>query len=88
MERYFKSQKMEAGGFTKMGGYWDRKGTTEIDFIVINEITKTVDFAEINKNKSKINIGKLQGNVSKITSDLGILSDYQINYNLWSVEDM
>jgi uncharacterized protein len=88
LERYFKTQKIEVGGFTQIGGYWDRKGTTEIDFIGINEITKTADFAEIKKKKNKINIGKLQGNASKIMSDLDVLNDYQINYNLWSVEDM
>ncbi len=88
LERYFKTKKMEIGGFTNIGGYWDRKGTIEIDFIGVNEIKKTVVFAEIKKNKERLSKGKLQAQVAVLMNDLGVLNDYKINYNLWSIEDM
>ncbi len=88
LERYFKTKKMEEGGFTQIGGYWDRKGLIEIDFIGLNEITKTVELAEIKKNKNKISNEKLQAKGASMFNNLGVLNGYQINYNTWALEDM
>jgi uncharacterized protein len=88
LERYFKAQRMEMGGYTQIGSYWDRKGTVEIDFIGINEITKTAEFVEIKKNKNKISTEKLIGQSTKIVADLGVLSNFNLIFNEWSLEDM
>ena len=33
LERYFKEMYIEAGRYTDIGGFWDRKGENEIDLI-------------------------------------------------------
>lgn len=40
LERYFRSKIIEEKNVTRIGGYWDRKGRTEIDLIAVNEIEK------------------------------------------------
>jgi uncharacterized protein len=88
LERYFMTKMKEIGGFTEIGGYWDRKGLIEIDFIGINELNKTADFVEIKRNKNKIDNNKLEQNTKSIINDLGVLENYQIRNMGWSLEDM
>ena len=43
LERYFRTKARESKKFTQIGGYWNRKGDLEIDFIAINEIEKKMN---------------------------------------------
>jgi AAA+ ATPase superfamily predicted ATPase len=60
LEKYFKTKVMETEAFTNIGGYWDRKGEIEIDFIAVNELEKKIIVAEIKRNKQKIRLSALQ----------------------------
>ena len=40
LERYFRTKLTEEFKFIRIGGYWDKKGETEIALIVVNELEK------------------------------------------------
>jgi AAA+ ATPase superfamily predicted ATPase len=88
LERYFKTKAIESQSFTRIGGFWDRKGELEIDFIAINETEKKMRVAEIKRNKSKIRIPQLQQKMQRVMELYPNLGDYQIRYYGWGLEDM
>ena len=47
LERYFTAQLAETGRYTRLGGWWDRKGENEIDLIAESELDRTATFFEI-----------------------------------------
>ena len=36
LESYFRAKFVEAGTFTRLGSWWDRKGETEIDLVAVS----------------------------------------------------
>jgi len=54
LERYFRTKLTEESRFTRIGGYWDKKGETEIDLIAVNELEKYAEFIEVKRNPSEI----------------------------------
>lgn len=88
LERYFRSQCVEQKRFTRIGGYWDRKGENEIDLIAVNELEKTAEIAEIKRNAEKINLDTLKEKTSRFCSATGELNDYKIELRALSMKDM
>lgn len=88
LEKYFRTKAIEKGAFTSIGGYWDRKGDTEIDFIAVNEIEKELTVAEIKRNKHKISMNKLQQKMGRLFAIYPKLTDYAIHYFAWGLEDV
>ena len=89
LERYFRGKYIEAGQYTDIGGFWDRKGENEIDLIAVNEFDRTIDFAEIKRNPERIDWGllKQKGERFLITCDKK-LREYTVSYKGLSLEDM
>lgn len=88
LERYFRAQYIEKMRYTRIGGYWDRKGENEIDMIAVNELDKTSEIIEIKRNSANINQDKLKekgGHFMKTTGELG---NYKIEYKGLSMTDM
>jgi len=55
--------------FTRIGNYWDRKGTVEIDILIIDDIDKIAYLLEVKRDKKKLTrkvIEKLRLNSTKI----------------------
>ncbi len=88
LERYFKTRFMEEGNITKIGGYWDRKGETEIDLIVVNELEKRALFVEIKRKTENISIEKLVEKSVVFRKATGELKDYNFEFNGYSLSDM
>lgn len=88
LENYFKTLAKESGAFTNMGGYWDRKGEIEIDFIAVNEIERRVKVAEIKRNKQKIRLPGLQHKIGQLVALYPKLSEYEIEYFAWGLDDV
>lgn len=88
LENYFKTQAMETGAFTNIGGYWDRKGEIEMDFIAVNELEKRIEVAEIKRNKQKIRLPALQYKMGQLVALYPKISEYEIEYFAWGLEDM
>ena len=66
LERYFERKLRETGRFTRIGGYWDRKGENEIDIVAINEFTCEGIAVEVKRNELKISMHILAEKVSKL----------------------
>lgn len=88
LERYFRAQYIEQMCYTRIGGYWDKKGENEIDMVAVNELDKTADIIEIKRNAAKINLNKLREKGFHFMKATGELSDYTVNYKSLSMNDM
>jgi len=88
LERYFRTKLTEENRFTRIGGYWDRKGETEIDLIAVNEFEKTAEFIEVKRNASEIRMEKLREKSYVFLGSTGELKDYNIVYRGLSLNDM
>ena len=88
LERYFRTKFIEEKNITMIGGYWDRKGETEIDLITVNEIEKRAEIIEVKRNADNIEFEKLKEKGYYFKRSTGQLKDYQITYRGLSLSDM
>jgi len=88
LEKYFRTKAIESRRFTQIGNYWNRKGTIEIDYIVLNELKKTVVFGEVKRQGKKIDLEKLKGNVALLTNEMNILKNYKKEFIGLSMDDL
>ena len=88
LERYFKTKYMEQNKYTRLGGYWDRKGETEIDLIAIDEINNIAEIIEIKRNADKISLNDLTSKFNAFDKATGELKKYEINILGLSMNDM
>lgn len=56
LERYFKQKFMECTSYTRIGGWWDRKGENELDLVCENEIDGDIDIYEVKADPSRLNL--------------------------------
>ena len=59
LERYFYWKFASEGRYTRMGGWWDRKGENEIDLVCEDEERGILDFYEIKRDASRIDLAAL-----------------------------
>jgi AAA+ ATPase superfamily predicted ATPase len=88
LERYFRTKFIEEKSITKIGGYWDRKGGTEIDLISVNEIEKRAEIIEVKRNADNIDLERLKEKGYHFKRATGQLKDYQITFRGLSMSDM
>jgi len=88
LERYFRTKLIEEENITMIGGYWDRRGETEIDLISVNELKKRAEIIEVKRNSANIEIEKLKEKAYNFKKSTGQLKDYQIVYKGLSLSDM
>jgi AAA+ ATPase superfamily predicted ATPase len=65
--------------FTKIGGYWDRKGEVEIDVVILNEISREAYFLEVKRDAKKLNNSVLE-NLKAQVNKIGELNGYKKRY--------
>ncbi len=53
LERWFRARFLEEGRYTRIGGWWDRKGENEIDLVCENELEETLDFFEVKTDAAR-----------------------------------
>ena len=88
LEKYFRENAQISQAYTSIGNYWDRKGETEIDFIAVNEIEKSIDFAEIKRQKNNISIDKLRQKAAEFLIQNPQFNSYKKEFYAWSLEDI
>ena len=88
LERYFRTLYIEQKRFSRIGGYWNRKGEYEIDMIAVNELNKTAEIIEIKRNAANISLDKLKEKGFYFVKATGELADYKIKYKRLSIRDM
>ena len=59
LEGYFAAKFVEERRYSRLGGWWNRKGEQKIDLICENEFTNELAFYEIKRDKRRINIALL-----------------------------
>ncbi|MDE6450797.1 MAG: ATP-binding protein, partial [Odoribacter sp.] len=60
LERYFKRVLIEQHRYTRIGGWWDRKGENEIDLIAENELNNEATFFEVKRKAGNIHMAALE----------------------------
>ena len=88
LESYFRSKLIESGSFTRLGGWWDRKGENEIDLIAENEIDKRAVFIEIKRQPSRYSESSLKAKVDVFLKSTGRFKDYKVSVKGLSLVDM
>ncbi len=88
LERYFRERFIESKEYSRIGGYWDRKGENEIDLIAINELDKVADISEIKRKRSNIDLDLLANKYDHLCTVVGDLKDYKYKIIGLSMEDM
>jgi uncharacterized protein len=88
LERYFKTKFIEQNKFTRLGGYWDRKGENEIDLLAIDEINKKAEIIEIKRNADNISIIALKSKFGAFEKATGELKGFEIQILGLSMNNM
>lgn len=88
LERYFRQKAKESGKYTTIGNFWDRKGTNEIDIVLLNEIEKTLQIGEIKRKANNISTKALIDKANYFMSIHGELQNYHLDLRELSLEDM
>ncbi len=60
LERYFQWKFIGEGCYTRLGGWWDRKGENEIDLVGEDEANGTLDFYEVKHGADRLDLGALK----------------------------
>ena len=59
LEAYFRHKIAETGKWTRLGGWWDRKGENEIDILLENELTGEHSVCEVKREGRRASAGEL-----------------------------
>ena len=85
LERYFRQQYLEEGQWTNVGGWWDVRGTNEIDLVAVDDVSKRICIAEVKMQKARISLPLLEEKASRLKPHF---KRYAVEYRALSVEDM
>lgn len=88
LERYFRDEMIAEGRYTRIGGWWDRKGENEIDLIGMDELEHTIDFYEVKRQRKEYDEDALRCKADKFLTLHPELGGYQIAVHGLSMEDM
>lgn len=88
LERYFQWKFVEDTEYTKIGGWWDRKGENEIDLVCADEIAKKLDFYEVKTDESRIDLKALKKKTAAFFAKNPELSKYAVSFKGISKADM
>lgn len=88
LERYFRAKLAEHEEYTRIGGWWDRKGENEIDIVAENEIEKRVTFFEVKRREKNIDLSILRSKVDAFMKTTHQFKNYNISFHGLCIEDM
>lgn len=88
LERYFERKLRETGRYTRIGGYWDRKGENEIDLIAVNEIEGTAEVYEVKMQSKRYDSTALNTKIEHLLQNCPELRGMKITQGVLSLEDM
>ncbi|MCF2738008.1 ATP-binding protein [Bacteroides caecigallinarum] len=88
LERYFRRVLINRQAYTRIGGWWDRKGENEIDIVAENELDNQATFFEVKREAGNIDIEVLKQKASAFLRATGELKGYDISYKGLSMDDM
>ena len=88
LERYFIWKFMSEGRYTRMGGWWDRKGENEIDIVCEDEADGTLDFYEVKRDPRRIDLKALERKAEAFFARNPDLKSRRIGFKGLSLGDM
>lgn len=88
LERYFRQVLIEQRAYTRIGGWWNRKGENEIDIVAENELENTATFFEVKRKPENIDLDKLMAKAEVFLRATGQFKGYGIEYKALSLLDM
>lgn len=88
LERYFRRVLVETKSYTRIGGWWDRKGENEIDIIAENELDDTAAFFEVKRNAANFSRPRLEEKAGAFLRATGEFKGYSLTYTGLSLADM
>lgn len=88
LERYFLEVLKESGEYTRIGGWWDRKGENEIDIIAEDEISQSANFFEVKRQQRRIELDVLEEKKIKFLAATKQFKGYSISCKGLSMDDM
>lgn len=88
LERYFRDKLQETGDFTRIGGWWDRKGFNEIDIVASDDLEKEVSFFEVKRNVEKYRKEELLAKVNSFLQINSELEQFHRTIGCLSMDDM
>ncbi len=84
----FKRVLIERQVYTRIGGWWDRKGENEIDIVAENELDDTATFFEVKRKAENIDMEKLEAKAAAFMRATGEFKGYSLSYKGLSMTDM
>ena len=87
MERFFMQKFQEQGRYI-VGKWWDRKGTNEIDLIVIDPLKKETWVYELKKQESRYKEDLLRKKVDNMLAQTPELRKTTVHIGVLTMEDM
>ena len=88
LERYFRRVLIERQAYTRIGGWWDRKGENEIDIVAENELNDEATFFEVKRKAGNIDMEALEHKAAAFLRATGEFKGYKISYKGLSMDDM
>ncbi len=88
LEQYFKTKMLASGDYTRIGGWWDRKGKNEIDLVCENELTGNLGFYEVKIDGRRYDPAMLCAKVEAFLTKHPQLRDRKRSIGLLTLRDM
>ena len=88
LERYFHAKLAATGHYTRLGGWWDRRGENEIDLIAENELDRTATFYEVKRNSENISLPALEAKRDAFLRATGEYAGWSLTGQGLSLVDM
>lgn len=88
LEGFFRWKSIGEGRYSRIGGWWDRKGENEIDLVCENEFRNTLEFVEVKRSRERIDLDALRVKAEAFLQKNPDRRDREISYAGWSLEEM
>ena len=88
LERYFRAKFLEEHRYTRIGGWWDRKGENEIDLVCENELSETLDFYEVKIDPGRLRQSDLEAKVAAFLTKNPEFKGWKMNCRGLSLAEM
>lgn len=88
LERYFEQKFREKGYYTRIGKFWDRKGTNEIDLVTVNEIDGIAEVYEIKRERQRYDEKALKEKTEVLLQNCKELHGMDIRLGVLTLENL
>ena len=88
LEDYFRQKSIGEHSYSRLGGWWDRKGENEIDAVGENEFHNTIEFVEIKRTAERIRLDALKDKAEAFFEKNPGKRSRTVSYRGFSMRDM